>query len=154
MRKIWLKRAAGSLALGLAMAVAVWFAWPRPIAVDIATVKTGPMEVTVDDEGRTRVRHLYTVSAPVAGKVLRTSRHVGDQVAADETVVAIMQATTPSFLDVRSREEVQAAVAAAEAAVKVAEHEVHRIEAGLAFSRTELQRAQALAPTEAISARA
>ena len=86
MRKIWLKRAAGSVALGLAIAMAVWFAWPSPIAVDIATATTGPMEVTVDDEGRTRVRHLYTVSAPVAGKVLRTSRHVGDQVAADETV--------------------------------------------------------------------
>jgi HlyD family secretion protein len=154
MRKIWLKRAAGSVALGLAMAVAVWFAWPRPIAVDIATVKTGPMEVTVDDEAKTRVRHIYTVSAPVAGKVLRTSRHVGDQVAADETVVAIMQPTTPSFLDVRSREEVQAAVAAAEAAVKVAEHEVHRIEAGLEFSRTELRRAQALARSDVISARA
>lgn len=154
MRKIWLKRAAGSLALGLAMAVAVWFAWPRPIAVDIATVKTGPMEVTVDDEGKTRVRHIYTVSAPVAGKVLRTSRHVGDQVAADETVVAVMQPTAPGFVDVRSREEIRAAVAAAEAAVKLAEHEVHRIEAGLEFARSELRRAQALARSEVISAKA
>ena len=154
MRKIWLKRAAGFLALSLVIVLVLWFAWPRPIAVDIARVNSGPMEVTVDDEAKTRVRHIYTVSAPVAGKVLRTSRHVGDQVIADETVVAIMQPTTPGFLDVRSREELQAAVAAAEAAVKVAEHEVHRIEAGLEFSRTELRRAQALAPTEAIPARA
>ena len=80
----------------------VWFAWPRPIAVDLATVTRGPMEVTVDDEGKTRVRHIYTVSAPIAGKVLRishpigrhgVSRHVGDQVTADETVVAVMQPT-------------------------------------------------------------
>jgi HlyD family secretion protein len=53
------------------------FAWPRPIPVDLATVTKGPMEVTVDDEGKTRVRHVYTVSAPIAGKVLRISRPNG-----------------------------------------------------------------------------
>ncbi|MBW3709880.1 secretion protein HlyD, partial [Streptomyces griseus] len=48
-----------------------WFVGPRPIAVDLAQATLGPMEVTVDDDARTRVRHIYTVSAPVAGKVLR-----------------------------------------------------------------------------------
>ena len=46
----------------------IWFAWPQPIPVDLAVVTKGPMEVTVDDEGKTRVRHVYTVSAPIAGK--------------------------------------------------------------------------------------
>ena len=154
MRAIWPKRATGALIAAAAIAGVIWFGWPRPIAVDIATVAKGPMEVTVDDEAKTRVRHIYTVSAPLAGKVLRTSRHVGDQVTADETVVAIMQPTTPSFHDVRSHEELQAALAAAEAAVRLAEAEVRRIEAALAFSRIELQRAQALAPTGAISLKA
>ena len=154
MRAIWPKRATGALIAAAAIAGVIWFGWPRPIAVDIATVAKGPMEVTVDDEAKTRVRHIYTVSAPLAGKVLRTSRHVGDQVTADETVVAIMQPTTPSFHDVRSHEELQAALAAAEAAVRLAETEVRRIEAALAFSRIELQRAQALAPTGAISLKA
>jgi HlyD family secretion protein len=75
-------------------------------------------------------------------------------VVADETIVAIMQPTSPSFLDIRSREELQAAVAAADAAVKLAEAEVRRIEAALAFSRQELQRAQSLAATNTISAKA
>jgi HlyD family secretion protein len=48
----------------------------------------------------------------------------------------------------------QAAVAAADAAVKLAEAEVRRIEAALAFSRQELQRAQSLAATNTISAKA
>ena len=62
------------------------------------------MEVTVDDdEAKTRVKDVYTVSAPIAGKVLRNPREVGDQVTADETVVAVMQPMRPSFLDVRSR---------------------------------------------------
>jgi HlyD family secretion protein len=117
------------------------------------------MEVTVDDDGKTNVRHIYTVSAPIVGKVLRISqrpgdpgpsRHVGDPVSA-ETVVAVMQPTTPSFIDFRSREEGEAAVTAAEAAVKYAESEVHRLEAAATFYRTELTRAQSLAPRQAIS---
>ncbi|WP_292166601.1 HlyD family efflux transporter periplasmic adaptor subunit [Mesorhizobium sp.] len=140
------------MALGVLAAAAVWFAWPRPIVVDLATVTEGPMEVTIDDEAKTRVRHLYTVSAPIAGKVLRISppRHVGDQVTVDETV-AVMQPTVPSFHDARTHEELLAALAATEAAMTLSEAEVRRIEAALKFSRTELQRAEALARTEAIS---
>jgi HlyD family secretion protein len=121
------------------------------------------MEVTVDDEAKTRIRHIYTVSAPIAGKVLRISHpfanhglsvHVGDEVVADETVVAVMQPTTPSFIDVRSREEMQAVVAAAEAAISLAEAEVRRIEAALDFAQSELRRAELLARTDAIAAKA
>lgn len=163
MRAIWLKRAAGAIVAGAAIAGVVWFAWPQPIPVDIAAVRRGPMEVTVEDEAKTRVRHIYTVAAPIFGKVLRishpdwakeTSRHIGDQVTANETIVAVMQPTTPSFLDVRSREELKAAVSAAEAAVKLAEAEVRRIEAALEFSRDDLKRAQSLARTDTISAKA
>jgi HlyD family secretion protein len=154
MRAIWPKRATGALIAAAAIAGIVWFGWPRPIPVDLATVTKGPMEVTVDDEAKTRVRHIYTVSAPIAGKVLRTSRHVGDEVIENETVVAIMQPSTPSFIDIRSREELQAAVAAAAAAVDFAEAEVRRIEVALEFSRSELRRAEPLVRTDAISAKA
>jgi HlyD family secretion protein len=121
------------------------------------------MEVTVDDDGKTEVRHVYTVSAPIAGKVLRIShptgeegisRHVGDQVIANETVVAVMQPTAPSFIDFRSREEAEAAVAAADAAVKYAEAEVHRLEAAVVFYRAEFARTQALARSQTASIQA
>jgi hypothetical protein len=57
------------------------------------------MEVTVDDEAKTEVRQVYTLSAPITGKVLRISPplHVGDHVFKDETVLAVMQPTSPSF---------------------------------------------------------
>jgi HlyD family secretion protein len=154
MRGIWLKRAVAILSIGLAIAGAVWFAWPRPIPVDLATIVKGPMEVTIEDEGKTRVRHVYTVSAPIVGKVLRTPRHVGDRVTADETVVAVMLPTPPTFLDVRSREELQATLVAAEAAITFAEHDVHGIEAALEFARGELRRAEELARRDVIAARA
>jgi HlyD family secretion protein len=158
----WKRHAGWGLALVLVIAGLAWFAWPRPVAVDLAPVTKGPMEVTVDDEAKTRVRHVYTVSAPIAGKVLRISHplgehgvsiHVGDQVRAAETVVAIMQPTVPSFLDARSREELQAMLTAADAAVALAEAEVRRIEAALEFSRGELRRAEMLARTNSIPER-
>ena len=163
MPTIWSKRTATALLAVLAAVSVLWFAWPRPIAVDIATASKGSMQVTIDDEGKTRVRHVYTVSAPIAGKVLRISQpvgkhsvslHVGDQVVADETIVAVMQPTIPGFIDVRSREELQAAVAAADAAITLAQAEIQRIEAALEFSRDELKRAQALSRTGTIASRA
>jgi HlyD family secretion protein len=69
----WTKRIIGVASLGLIVAGLAWFAWPRPVLVDLAMVAKGPIEVTVDDDGKTHVRHVYTVSAPVAGKVLRIS---------------------------------------------------------------------------------
>jgi HlyD family secretion protein len=151
----WLKRSVTALVGALVVSAAVWFAWPRPLPVDLAAVVRGSMAVTVDDEAKTRVRHMYTVSAPIAGKALRISppRHVGDQVVADETVVAVMQPTAPSFHDARTHQELEAALAAADAAVRLAEAELRRIEAALAFSRTELQRASALARSEVVSAK-
>jgi HlyD family secretion protein len=164
MRKSERRRFLGALVAAAAVLAAAWFAWPQPVGVDLATVVSVPMEVTVNDDGKTRVRHVYTVSAPIAGKVLRIShplgeersisRHVGDEVMANDTVVAIMQPSTPSFIDFRSREEAQAAVAAAEAYVKYAESEVRRLDAAVAFYRGELARAQALARTQTVSVQA
>src|SRR6516162_3866949 len=159
----WTKRITGIAVLALIAAGLIWFAWPRPLPVDLATVTRGPIEVTVDDDGKTHVRHIYTVSAPVAGKVMRISHpmseqgpslHVGDQVTANETIVALMQPTAPSFNDVRSHDQLEAEVLAAEAAIQQQEAEVRRLEAALDFSRTEFQRAQTLSRTQTISAQA
>jgi HlyD family secretion protein len=54
---------------------------------------------------------------------------------------------------VRSREELQAAVAAADAAIALAEAEIRRIEAALQFSQDELRRAQTLSQKATISPR-
>ncbi len=154
MRGRWIKRTSGALIFGLVIAGIVWFAWPPPIPVDFAVVTRGTMEVTVDDEARTSVREIYTVSAPVAGKVLRTARDVGDPVIADETIVAVMQPAIPAFHDARTHPELLAAMAAAEAVEKLAESEVRRIAAALDFSRKELDRARTLARTDTIAVRA
>ena len=153
MVSLWKKRVISGVAAAVVAAAALYLLWPKPIAVDLATVAKGPMEVTVDDEGKTRVRHVYTVSAPIGGKVLRISppRHVGDAVTADETIVAVMQPTVPSFHDARTHEELEAAFGAADASVKLAEAEVRRVEAALTYAKTDLERAVTLARTDAMS---
>lgn len=158
----WMKRIIAIVVSGAIFALLIWFAWPRPVVVDLATAVKGPLEVTADDDGKTRVRHIYTVSAPIGGKVLRISHpmgqgsslHVGDQVIANETVVALMQPTPPSFLDVRSHDQLEAEVIAADASIQQQEAEIRRLEAVLEFARTEFQRAQALARTQTISTQA
>lgn len=124
---------------------------PLPVPVDTAVLGTGPLEVTVDEEGVTRIREVYMVSAPIAGKVLRTPREVGDEAVANKTVVAVIEPGDPSFLDVRTRRELTAAVAASVAAVALAEAQVRRASSELEFAKTELTRAQKLFITRTIS---
>lgn len=161
---VWLKRASWVLGIVVALGAVAWFTWPRPLPVDLATVALGPMKVTIDEEARTNLRHVYTVTAPVTGTVLRLSNpdgmspemsvHVGDRVVAGETIVAVLQPMSPSLLDVRSRQELEAAATAADAAVKLAEAEIQRMEATLQLARDNLARAEALRATDVGSAKA
>ena len=126
---------------------------PNPVLVDVANVSRGTLEVTVDEEGETRIREIYTVSAPIGGKVRRSPREVGDTVVKDETIVSVIQPTDPAFLDVRRRRELEAAVAAAQAAVSHAKTHIVRAEAELKFAKSEKTRATSLAGRGTVSQR-
>lgn len=143
-------------AMTIAAAVAVilllaWLAWPAPVPVDLATVARANMEVTVDEDARTRIRRIYTVSAPLTGTVLKPALEVGDSVTANETVVAVMKPAAPSFHDPRLHQELQGAASAATAGVALAEAERRRIEAALNYARVELRRIRSLAGQGVIS---
>jgi HlyD family secretion protein len=141
--------------LGLAtVALIAWAIWPQPVPVDIAAIKKGPLEVTVEDEGVTRIREVYTVSAPILGKMLRSPREVGDEVVAGKTLVAEIAPTAPTFLDVRSQRVNEAAVQAAQAAVDLAEAQIKQAKSQLDFTRSDLRRAEELAASKTISVRA
>ena len=75
------------IVLGLAAAGLAYAFRPQPVPADFATVDRGALTVTVDDTGRTRVRDVYRVSAPVAGRLLRIEARVGDAAMAGETVL-------------------------------------------------------------------
>jgi HlyD family secretion protein len=137
----WRRRLIAMVGLGLAGAAAVWALRPQPVPVDIARIDRGALQVTVNEEGRTRVRDIYVVSAPLAGMLQRSPVEVGDSVRAGDTVVSVIQPTAPAFLDVRARREAEAAVQVADAAVGVARAQMREMEAQLAYAKTELARA-------------
>jgi HlyD family secretion protein len=124
--------------------------WPRPVAVEVAEISRGPLTVYVRDEGRTRVRDVYQVSAPLAGRLSRIGNRAGEPVQAGETVAAILPAD-PVLLDDRSRREAQAAADAAEAALLFAHADLDQARAVLANAETEAERAERLRDREAIS---
>jgi HlyD family secretion protein len=125
----------------------------RPVAVpiDLVTVKRGAISVTITDEGKTRVKDVFIVSAPVPGLMRRIDLEPGDQVTAGETVVARIEPSDPSFLDVRTQAEAQAAVRAAQAAGNYAAAQVRRAEAELDFAEAEFTRYQGLAERNTVS---
>jgi HlyD family secretion protein len=134
-------------------AVLFWAFRPAPVAADFATVARGPLQVTVEEEARTRVRDRYVVSAPLPGRMRRIELEPGDPVIAGKTVVAVFQPTDPALLDVRTRAELAARVKAAEAARGAARAEAERIKSELAFAQSELKRAQGLVEERVIAPR-
>jgi HlyD family secretion protein len=71
----------GLAVLGLA-ALAYWAFRPSAVPADFATVGRGSLLVTVNEEGRTRVRDRFVVSAPVPGRMRRIELEPGDPVMA------------------------------------------------------------------------
>jgi len=118
--------------------------WPATVLVELAAVARGPLVVTIDEEGMTRIRDRFVVSSPLSGRVLRIELEPGDAVKRGQ-VVARVRAEAPSLLDARSRAEAQAAVESARAALGRVRADVERARATLTQARRELARVQELA---------
>lgn len=140
-------------ALAAVAGLGYWAFQPVPVAVDLTRATRGPMEVTVNGEGLTRVHDIYTVSTPVAGRLRRLEVHVGDAVVADETLLATIEPAQPQFLDARAAAQAEARIKAAEAAKALARAEYDRVRAEKAYAMANLGRARELLPKQAISQR-
>jgi HlyD family secretion protein len=125
--------------------------WPERVDVEAVAVVRGPMEVTIDEEGETRVCERFVVSAPVTGRLLRIDLEPGDTVIGGRTIVARLVPVTPPLLDPRTRAESTAAVDAAQAAVQQAQAERERAAAALEHARRSLDREEMLAADGAVS---
>jgi HlyD family secretion protein len=126
---------------------------PRPVEVESATVATGPLIVSVLEEGKTRIRHRYVVSPPVSGFLRRVELRAGDRIEAGKTVLANIQPQPATFLDPRARAEAEARVRAAEAAKMQREAQIERARASLDLAQKELVRARELKRSGAIATR-
>jgi HlyD family secretion protein len=122
----------------------VWLALaPTVIEVEAATVVRGPLRVTVDEEGETRLRRRFVVSAPVPGRVLRIDSRPGDAVKKGQTL-AVIQPAAPMPLDARTQMTGEARVRAADAAVSRARSDRQRLAVEMKQAEADAARAKAL----------
>lgn len=113
---------------------------PTPIPVEVAAVTRGTLQVTIDEEGRTRVRDRYVVVAPAAGRVARITLEEGAPVTPGMVVARLSAAP----LDPRSREEAVARMRAAEDAERATQATVSEARAALGQAGRDRARAESL----------
>ena len=122
-----------------------------PTRVDAATVKRGVFVQTVLNEGKTRVRDRYSVTAPIAGILARTSLEVGDPVD-PSTVIAVIAPGLAPLEDPRARQVLEERLGAAEAGRSRAAALLESARARMTQARTDLERTSALAAKGVVTA--
>lgn len=123
----------------------------KPVSVETAKVTKGDLIVSVEEDGKTRVKEVYRISAPIAGRVDRSLLDVGDKVMHGKTVVATINPLTTPFMNARTKAEALANVGTAQAAITLAQAQLASAKAEHKLARSEFQRAQRLNRTKTIS---
>jgi HlyD family secretion protein len=140
------------LAAGLLLvALIVVGLWPRAVPAESADVTTGRLVVTVDEEGMTRVKNRYVVSAPVGGQLRRIDWKPGAEVEAGKTVIAALETSGADLLDARSQAQAEARVRATEAAREAALAQRDRTQAAARMFGAEFERGKKLREQNVIS---
>ncbi|MCO8123159.1 HlyD family efflux transporter periplasmic adaptor subunit [Stieleria sp. TO1_6] len=138
-------------ALAIALVIAAILAmFPKPVIVQAAVVQFGPLRETVQEDGKTRIREKYTVSAPVSGRLSRIELNPGDFIT-EQTLLAVILPSDPAILDQRARAEATARVQAAESALLRAESRIRQAKINAELSQTKFERAKKLLPRQALS---
>jgi HlyD family secretion protein len=129
------------LAVAAAILAAVGYGLiPEPVEVDLAEIARGAIRVTVDQDGKTRIRERYVVSTPLAGRLLRIDLDPGDEVIAGETLLATIEPRDPELLDARSIALAEARVKASEVALERMVPMLEKARADQEFAEAELRR--------------
>lgn len=139
------------MAAAALVAVLAWAFAPRPIEVEVAAASLGPFERTTDEDGRTRLRDRYVVSAPLAGRLSRITLREGDLLEVNTPIATLTPALSP-LLDERTASELRARVDAAQAMVKRAGSRIGLAQVSLEQARNNLRRSEELATQGYVSA--
>ena len=136
-----------AVAILLVAAIAGYAMRPEVIDVETAAVERGPMRVTIDEDGRTRVHDRFVIAAPVAGRLERLTLHEGDRVAQGQVVARI----APLPLDSASRLIASAHLRSAEATLREAVAGADQARIALSEAKNIARRRDALLAAGAIS---
>lgn len=147
-----MKRSLWSILALLAFAAVIgWAFYPKATEVDLAEIRTGRFERSIEEDGKTRLRDRFVVSAPVAGRLARVTLREGDDIRSQQ-VVATLWPAAPVLLDERRLQEQREQVAAADAGVQRAQASTAKAEVALAQADADLKRNESLAARGFISA--
>ena len=147
-----LKKRLPLLVGGIVVVIVVAYAvWPTPVPVEVAAAERGPMRVTVDEDGKTRIRDRYVVSAPLAGRLGRITLRAGDEVRAGETLLATIEPKDPELLDISARAAAHARVKMTEESKKQALENLKKAEAAHAQAIKDLERDRTGVQTGAVT---
>ncbi len=142
-----------SVFTALLLIALVYAFWPKPVLMDVTEAMKQDLMVSIREEGKTRVHDVFTLSAPVTGRLRRITLEVGDSVTRSETIAAEIEPIDPSFLDPRSEAQARADIQTAQSAIDVARAEVSQAQAELDFARAELDRMRELRLNSTVSRR-
>ena len=129
--------------------VAILVMRPDVVTVDVVTIERGPLSVTIDEDGITRIRNHAEIAAPITGRLLASTLRAGDAVTRGQVVARM----APAPLDERSRRQAESALAAAQAVRAQADARVREAEVTLAEARRDRSTAERLGAAGAVSAR-
>ena len=146
----WRKFIPWAIGAGVTAFVVVGFL-PKPVPVDVAAVTTGPLTVSVLEEGKTRIRHRYVISPPIAGMLNRVELRAGAPIEKGVTVLATFQPPPAGFLDPREHAEAEAKLKGAEAAKSQSEAALERARAALDLAEKDKARADELKAKQVIT---
>lgn len=124
---------------------------PKPIEVETAMVTEGDLKITVQEDGKTRIREKYVVSTPVAGRLSRIELKAGDEVCNEGSLIAVILPGEPAMLDARSKAQSEARVEQAQAAVKRAIASEEQVRVNFELAKSKYARAKKLIASKAIS---
>lgn len=148
--KRWFKRAFSLSVLGGIVGGLVYAFMPRPVPIDVGNVSRGNLQVSVEEDGRTRIRERYVVSAPLAGRLQRLKWKAGDGITPGQPL-AVIEPTDPALLDARSIAQAEARVKSARSTFDQSSANLDRLRVMLDHSETELARVERLSRENAIS---
>jgi HlyD family secretion protein len=135
----FIKIAFGVIVVGGILAAVISGFMPQPIVVDLATVSRGPLRVSVDEDGKTRIRYRYVIAAPLAGQLQRVTLRPGDSVSAQQTVAQI-RPMHPELVDAPMRRQAELRVVSAQLAMQQAEANLAKADEASRFAKSEVER--------------
>jgi HlyD family secretion protein len=138
--KRWIKRLFGIAALAGFITALVWAFLPKPTPVELAAVSRGLVQVYVEEDGKTRLRDRYTISAPLAGRLQRIKLKPGDVAPAGQPI-AVIEPADPELLDPRALAQAEARVKAAQVALDNSGTTIESTKAALELAEIEYARA-------------